>query len=221
MLTNMPVTGNVTRSGTNVFVRGATEVFIYLAVETDYWNEGFSPCRLEFLVNSRIASAVAQGFEKLFSAHIADHRHFYDRTSLSIQSPADITAAGDTTSRWAAFTTSGVADYGLLNQFFNFGRYLLIASSRKGSLPPNLLGIWNNEHEAAWGGKFTVNLNVEMNHWLAETTGLSEMHQQLFDFTSRRVAPNGAKTAKIMYNCSGWVSHHNNDLWGDTAPHDK
>lgn len=213
------VIGTISVANDTLHVVNATAATIFIGCETDYWNNGSSLAELASLVGGHISNAERQTATKLYNAHVNDFRSFFDRTSLTIDSPATNTSL-DIPSRYKAYK-SGNADYGLEVLLFQFGRYLMISSSRSGSLPPNLVGIWNPTNSPAWGGKFTVDLNVEMNHWLTETTGLSEMSYQLFDFTQNRVIPNGETTARVMYNCSGWVSHHNNDLWGDTAPHDK
>jgi alpha-L-fucosidase 2 len=102
--------------------------------------------------------------------------------------------------------------------YYQFGRYLMIASSRPGSRPTNLQGIWNDHVQPPWGSNYTTNINTEMNYWLAENTNLSECHQPLFDFMNE-LAVNGAITAKINYNINeGWVTHHNSDLWAKTSP---
>ena len=103
--------------------------------------------------------------------------------------------------------------------YFQYGRYLLISSSRPGSLPANLQGIWNEEMLPPWDSKFTININTEMNYWPPESCGLPECHQPLFDHLLR-MWENGKKTAERMYGCRGFVAHHNKDLWGDCAPQD-
>lgn len=103
--------------------------------------------------------------------------------------------------------------------YYNFGRYLMISASREGTLPMNLQGIWNKDMWPAWGCRFTVNINTEMNYWAAETANLSELHTPLFDHIEK-MRPNGRVTAKEMYDCGGFVCHHNTDIWGDTAPQD-
>lgn len=202
-----------------VTVNNADSAIIVISAETDYWNGGYSALELQNLVESHISNAISTGFPTLYSKHTADFRQFFDRTALNVESPATNYSL-DITGRYKAYL-SGAADHALETLLFSFGRYLMISSSRAGSLPPNLVGIWNPQNNPGWGGKFTTDLNVEMNHWLTETTGLSEMSLQLFNFTQSRVIPNGEITAKTLYNCRGWVSHHNNDVWGDTAPHDR
>jgi alpha-L-fucosidase 2 len=111
----------------------------------------------------------------------------------------------------------GADDPGLVVLHFQYGRYLLIASSRPGSPPPNLQGIWNDEVRAPWSSNWTININTEMNMWPAEVTNLPECHEPLFDLI-RGVAANGRKTARVNYGCGGWVAHHNTDIWCQSAP---
>ncbi|KAJ5833381.1 hypothetical protein N7474_001692 [Penicillium riverlandense] len=207
--------GQVSITENIISVVNASEATILISVETDYWNENASPNDLDQLVSSQVANAHRRGFSLLQKRHISDFRQYFDRTSLSIGS-VSASSAKDTNLRYAAFNSTG--DLGLVVNLFQFGRYLYISSSRPGSLPPNLVGIWNNNDDPAWDGAFTTDLNVEMFHWQANLVGLSDLQQPLFDFTQRRVMPNGGITAKALYNCSGWVAHTNNDLWGDTAP---
>ena len=104
--------------------------------------------------------------------------------------------------------------------YFNFGRYLMISGSRPGTLPLNLQGIWCKDYQSAWGSKFTININTEMNYWPAESCNLSELHMPLFDHIERML-PNGKVTAEKMYGCRGFVAHHNTDMWGDCAVQDQ
>ena len=113
----------------------------------------------------------------------------------------------------------GAADPDLEALCFQFGRYLLVASSRAGGQPANLQGIWNESVSPPWGSKYTININTQMNYWPAEVTNLSECHQPLFDML-KDIAVTGAKTARVYYDCGGWVAHHNIDLWRGTAPVD-
>ncbi|MBR5179670.1 MAG: glycoside hydrolase family 95 protein [Lachnospiraceae bacterium] len=111
-------------------------------------------------------------------------------------------------------------DIGLDILYFNFGRYLLISGSRPGTLPLNLQGIWCKDYQSAWGSKFTININTEMNYWPVEVCNLSELHMPLFDHIERML-PNGRVTAEKMYGCRGFVAHHNTDMWGDCAVQDQ
>jgi alpha-L-fucosidase 2 len=111
-------------------------------------------------------------------------------------------------------------DLGLITLYFHFGRYLLIAASRPGSLPANLQGIWNQDFMPPWGSKYTVNINTQMNYWPAESCNLSECHLPLFEHL-RAMLPQGIAAARGMYGCAGFVCHHNTDLWGDCCPVDR
>lgn len=123
-----------------------------------------------------------------------------------------------TDARLAAYA-EGAADPGLEVLYFAYGRYLLASSSRPGSLPANLQGIWNHRMDPPWGSKFTININTEMNYWLAARTGLAECEQPLFDLLDRLRGP-GGRIARRMYGCEGFCAHHNTDLWADAAPQD-
>ena len=103
---------------------------------------------------------------------------------------------------------------------FQYGRYLLISSSQPGGQPANLQGIWNHQLNAPWDGKYTININTEMNYWPAEVTNLSETHEPLFDLV-QDLSVTGRETARTMYGCNGWVAHHNTDIWRVTGPVDK
>ena len=118
------------------------------------------------------------------------------------------------------YSLDKVYDIGLDILYFNFGRYLLISGSRQGTLPLNLQGIWCKDYQSAWGSKFTININTEMNYWPVEVCNLSELHMPLFDHIERML-PNGRVTAEKMYGCRGFVAHHNTDLWGDCAVQDQ
>ena len=114
---------------------------------------------------------------------------------------------------------NGIEDIELINTYYNFARYLLISSSREGSLPSNLQGIWNEEFEPMWGSKYTININIEMNYWIAEKTGLSKLHMPLLEHL-QRMYPHGKDVAEKMYGIDGFCCHHNTDIWGDCAPQD-
>lgn len=110
-------------------------------------------------------------------------------------------------------------DISLATLMFQFGRYLLISSSQPGGQPANLQGIWNEKLQAPWDGKYTININTEMNYWPAEVTNLGETHQPLIQMV-KELSVSGQKTAKDMYGCNGWVTHHNTDLWRSCGPVD-
>jgi hypothetical protein len=113
-------------------------------------------------------------------------------------------------------------DAGLITLYHNYGRYLLISCSRPGikALPATLQGLWNPSFQPAWGSKYTININTQMNYWPANVCNLAECELPLFDMLER-MAVNGEKTAKTMYGCRGWCAHHNTDIWADTDPQDR
>ena len=113
--------------------------------------------------------------------------------------------------------TKGSYDPGVEALYFNYGRYLLISSSRPGGTAANLQGIWNKELRAPWSSNYTININTQMNYWPAEVTNLSEMHLPLFDLI-KNISVTGAATAKEFYNMNGWVAHHNSDIWAASNP---
>ncbi len=159
-----------------------------------------------------LAPIERKNFASLRAEHTADHQKLFRRVSLELGAPAP---ALPTDERIRAFATG--KDPELVALVFQFGRYLLIASSRPGGQPANLQGLWNESNNPAWDSKYTVNINTEMNYWPAEVTNLGECHMPLFD-ALKEVAVSGAITAREHYNADGWVLHHNFDLWRGTAP---
>jgi len=164
----------------------------------------------------RAARAAEKSYEKLRAAHIADYRRYFERVALELGAPDSAAAARSTPERLKAFHEGG-ADPALAALFFNFGRYLLISSSRPGGLPANLQGLWADKIQTAWNGDWHTNINVQMNYWPAEVTNLSELHEPLFALIGSLVAP-GEKTAKAYYGARGWVSFLLSNPWGFTSP---
>lgn len=171
----------------------------------------------EAAVLGALNAAQAKGYDGLLAAHIADIRPILDACSLSL--PQDETLASLPTDKRLALFAAGGEDWGLLCNYFRYGRYLLASSSRPGSLPANLQGIWNDSFTPPWGSRYTININIQMNYWPAETCNLSRMHEPLFDLM-HRMLPHGRDVARRMYGARGWVAHHNTDVWGDCAPQD-
>ena len=168
-------------------------------------------------LNDIVNKAANQSYESLKARHIDDYRTLYDRVVFELDGTESYEKL--TTSQRLEKSKNGEVDKGMAKMYFDFGRYLLIACSREGTLPANLQGIWNKDMSPAWDSKYTININTQMNYWPAEVCNLSECHKPLFDLIKRMV-PNGQKTAKVMYNCRGFVAHHNTDMWGDTAVQD-
>jgi alpha-L-fucosidase 2 len=168
-------------------------------------------------LNLVLTKAAHQSYESLKARHIEDYKSLYDRVTFELDGTASYEEL--TTAVRLERSKNGEVDKGMAKLYFDFGRYLLIACSREGTLPANLQGIWNKDMSPAWDSKYTININTQMNYWPAEVCNLSECHKPLFDLIKRMV-PNGQKTAKVMYDCRGFVAHHNTDMWGDTAVQD-
>ena len=157
------------------------------------------------------------GYDALKARHLADFTPIMDRCELHL--PEDAALEALPTDERLRRVAAGGEDLGLINDYFQYGRYLLACSSRPGTLPANLQGLWNQEFDPPWGSKYTININTQMNYWLAESCNLSEMHLPLFDHLWRML-PHGREAAKRMYGAPGWMAHHNTDIWGDCAPQD-
>ena len=155
-------------------------------------------------------------YDELLARHLADHRSLFRRVRLDLGSAERDPLPTD--ERLAA-VRAGAVDPGLVATYFQYGRYLLIASSRPGTQPANLQGLWNDDVNPAWGSKYTININTEMNYWPAEVTNLAECHEPLFDLIEELREP-GRRTARAHYGARGFVAHHNTDLWRATTPVD-
>jgi alpha-L-fucosidase 2 len=155
-------------------------------------------------------------FSDLLARHLADHRSLFRRVRLDLGSSERDKLPTD--ERLAA-VRAGAVDPGLAAAYFQYGRYLLIASSRPGTQPANLQGLWNDDVNPAWGSKYTININTEMNYWPAEVANLAECHEPLFDLIEELREP-GRRTARAHYAAPGFVAHHNTDLWRATTPVD-
>ncbi|HEX2947318.1 MAG TPA: glycoside hydrolase family 95 protein [Clostridia bacterium] len=207
--------GSVATIGENITVERADTVTLILSAATSFYNKDYEARCKEYL-----DKAEKKGYDMLLSDHIADYSGLFKRVTLSIggNEHTNVLEGMDTAERLERLK-SGEKDPALVALYYQFGRYLLISSSRPGCLPANLQGIWNQDMLPPWDSKFTININTEMNYWPAESCNLSECHEPLFDHIERMREP-GRKTARVMYGCRGFVAHHNTDIWGDTAPQD-
>jgi alpha-L-fucosidase 2 len=203
--------GSVQAVGDFLTVKQAEAVTIYVAAATLFrFAEPREQC-LRMLMN-----ASGKGYEAVKRDHVADHTAMFRRVELDLGRPVgNFDPASLTTDARLNRFREGGDDPELLALFFQYGRYLLMASSRPGSNPANLQGIWNESFTPAWESKYTLNINTQMNYWPAEVGNLSECHEPLFDLIDR-MRPNGRKTAEIVYGCKGFVAHHNTDMWGST-----
>jgi alpha-L-fucosidase 2 len=206
--------GTVGLNDTSVTVTGADTATLILAGATnfvDYHDVTADPVARN---DSTIAAARGKSYAQLRGAHVADHQELFRRVSLDLGTGRDSLPTDERVKR---FGDGG--DPGLAALFFQYGRYLLIASSRPGGQPANLQGIWNESNSPPWQSKWTVNINTEMNYWLAEGANLPELTEPLFSLI-HDVSQTGALTARTWYDAPGWVLHHNTDIWRGTAPID-
>lgn len=200
-----------------VHLQGADAVVLLLSAATSFNGFDRSPStdgRDPGPIASRqLLAATSKTWDALREAHVADYRGFFDRVSLELGTPSPAPVL-PTDQRLA---THGARDPQLVELFFQYGRYLLISSSRPGTQPATLQGIWNDQTRPPWSSNYTININTEMNYWPAETTNLAELHEPLLEFV-HHLAANGRKTASVNDGARGWVAHHNTDIWAQSAP---
>lgn len=204
------VGGRVFTEGARLFAEGCDEVTLVISCRTDFYRADYERAAL-----NDVRKALRKGYTALKASHEEDYHRLYNRSSLTISGRdfSDI----PTDRRIKNYNGE---DKALAALYWSFAKYLLISGSREGTLPLNLQGIWNKDMWPAWGCKYTININTEMNYWGTEAVNLPECHLPLFDHLDR-MRENGRETARIMYNCGGFMCHHNTDIWGDTAPQDE
>lgn len=220
------VGGEVTVVKDILSVKNASEVTLYIAGATNY--PGLSKIGTEIpspdvdpakSCNDMIIKALPKSYATLKSVHIAEHQRLFGRMEINLGTvPAEVLAL-PTNVRLDNIRNSGQTDLGLVETFFQYGRYLLISSSRPGGMPANLQGIWAWQMNPPWNADFHTNINIQMNYWPVEIANLSELHMPLFDLCDALVKP-GERTAKVFYGARGWVVHHLTDAWGYTTPAD-
>ena len=211
----IPEGGRCAATGDAVHVDDADAVTLILAAATGFVNYrdiGGDPAA----ACDRVLAAAPREPASLRRRHVDDFSGLMGRVRLDVGDPALATTPTD---RRLAAVRAGAADPGLEALCFQFGRYLLAASSRPGGQPANLQGLWNEKLVPMWGSKYTVNINTQMNYWPAEVCNLPECHEPLFAMLAD-IAATGAETARGFYGIAGWVTHHNVDLWRGTAPVD-
>ncbi|MBL9193857.1 MAG: glycoside hydrolase family 95 protein [Opitutaceae bacterium] len=216
-----PTGGTLRPDGTTLVVEGADSILLLLVAETSF--RSYTAIDGDPVQRCREALLRLQGREyaTLRDEHTADHQQLFRRAALRLEAsvPTAAAAALATDVRLRQVRSAGKVDGdpGLVALHFAYGRYLLIASSRPGSQPANLQGVWNELLNPPWESKWTTNINAEMNYWPAEVTNLSECHEPLFSLIED-LTVSGARTARSLYRSRGWVVHHNTDLWRGTAP---
>jgi hypothetical protein len=200
--------GGVNAVGNALFVQSSAFTVVIGAQTTYRFDE------VEAAARSDVASVITRSWDEIVDRHRQDYRSLFQRTSLALYPdhhgiPTDERLAGH-------------RDPGLVALYHSYGKYLMLSSSRDSEkpLPPNLQGLWNPSFNPAWGSKYTININLQMNYWPAARCNLIECTMPLVDLLER-MSIRGAFTAKTMYGCRGWCAHHNTDIWADTDPQDR
>src|SRR5687768_13568947 len=195
-----------------IYAQNANAMTLIVAAATSYRGNDHRAT-----VERALSAAASTPYEKLKSDHVTDHQKLFQRVALRLGS---VDLASMPTDERLERVKKGETDLGLEALYFQFGRYLLIASSRPGGLPANLQGLWNDSMFPPWDSDYHLNINLQMNYWTAEVTNLAELHQPLFDYLESLREP-GRKTARVHYGADGFVAHHISDIWGFTTPGDR
>ena len=207
--------GEIDASNGVLSINKADEVTLYISIATNFKN--YKDISGDEIAKSKdyLAKAETKDFETIKKAHVDYYQKFFNRVSFDLG--INEAAKKPTNERIRDFSKQ--FDPQLASLYFQFGRYLLISSSQPGGQPANLQGIWNDMVTPPWDSKYTTNINAEMNYWPAQVTNLQEMHEPFVQM-AKELSVTGAETARMMYNASGWVLHHNTDIWRVTAPVD-
>ncbi|MCM5527932.1 glycoside hydrolase N-terminal domain-containing protein [Parasegetibacter sp. NRK P23] len=213
--------GSVSTDTSGIHIKNATEIVLLVSAATSF--NGFDKCPdkegkdEKALANAALQKAMLKPYTQLLQAHRADYKKYFDRVHFNLKDTSGNTTQSTIPSDQRLERYSkGAYDPGVEMLYFQYGRYLLISSSRPGGPPANLQGLWNKELRAPWSSNYTININTQMNYWPAEVTNLSEMHQPLLDWL-KDLSKTGAVTAKEFYRANGWVAHHNSDIWGHST----
>ena len=208
--------GNVTYKENKLIVENADEVILFLSASTDYVLDYpiYKGRDYVSITNENIEKAIARPYKDLLKDHIDEYRKYFSRVSLDLTNEDIVSVPTD--QRIKNFKKSQ-SDPHLVELIFQYGRYLLISSSRPGTMPANLQGVWANKIQTPWNGDYHTDVNIEMNYWPAEVCNLSEMHMPYFDLIESLVEP-GQKSAQTQYRNSGWVVHPITNIWGYTSP---
>ena len=206
--------GNVQDAGSNMYVRNATTATILITAATNYVN--YKDISGNPVLKNNLTMSLLKGknYKTLLKRHLQKYQEQYDRVSLTL--PKSENSELETDKRLAKFDGK---DLDMVSLMMQYGRYLLISSSQPGGQPANLQGVWNNKMDAPWDSKYTININAEMNYWPALVGNLAETQEPLF-MMIRDLSETGKRTARVMYDCPGWVAHHNTDLWRIAGPVD-
>ncbi len=211
--------GQIVSTDKTLGVKNATEAVIYVSIATSFNGFDKNPATQglndKAIASENLNKTFSKTFDKIKQAHIADYQKFYNRVTLDL---GKTTAPNLPTDERLLRYSDGSEDKNLEILYFNYGRYLLISSSRTMGVPANLQGIWNPYLNPPWSSNYTMNINLEENYWLAENTNLSEMHLPLLNFI-KNLSVTGKVSAKTFYGVNeGWSASHNSDIWAMTNP---
>jgi alpha-L-fucosidase 2 len=213
------IDGSFVKTNSTIGVKNGSEATIYVSISTSFNGFDKNPATegkdFEKIANDQLNKAFSKSFESIKTSHLADYQRFFNRVSLNLgKSTAPNLPTDERLRRYA----KGDEDKILEQLYFNYGRYLLISSSRTPNVPANLQGIWNPHIRPPWSSNYTININAEENYWPAEVTNLSEMHKPFLGFI-KNIAKTGAISAKTFYGVNdGWVAAHNSDIWAMSNP---
>ena len=199
-----------------ITVKDATTAMFLIAAATNFVNYHDVSGNPSEKTNQTLSSVTGKSFDKLLKAHLKKYQEQYNRVQFSL--PKSTNSGLETDKRVAAFEKDA-SDLDMVALMMQYGRYLLISSSQPGGQAANLQGVWNDKMNAPWDSKYTININAEMNYWPALIGNLAETQEPFFSMI-KDLSETGAKTAKEMYGCRGWVAHHNTDLWRIAGPVD-
>lgn len=215
----IPKGGTRTQSNDQIIITGATECLLLVAARTNMnWPEVETPGPAPLSKTlADINKATTSSWQALLQSHVKDYTSFFNRCRISFTDNSNDEVKTLATIDRLQRLHDGKKDASLASLYFNFGRYLLISSSRNGGMPANLQGLWAEEYQTPWNADYHLNINVQMNYWPAEVTNLSDCHQPLFTL-ARQMAKYGQRTARTYYKADGWVAHVINNPWGFTSP---
>ncbi|MDH7460966.1 glycoside hydrolase family 95 protein [Chitinophagaceae bacterium 26-R-25] len=215
----IPTGGSLTQNDTSIIVNNATECLLLVSAATDMnWPhvEQRGPAPLP-VVQAALQKASAQSWKNLLAANTKDYKSYFDRCSIKFAGAAQPEISKMSVQERLVNFSKGNSDPALISMYFNFGRYLMISSSRPGGMPANLQGLWADEYQTPWNGDYHTDINVQMNYWPAEVANLADCHTPLFGLLGQ-MSNYGSRTAKAYYNARGWVTHPITNPFGFTSP---
>ena len=212
--------GRVSSDTSGITIKDASEILLLVSAATSF--NGFDKCPDKqgrdphVLATGYLMKSSSKNYQALLTEHLADFHKYFNRVSLTLNNDEANKSSVPTDERLEAYT-KGEKDAALEVLYFQYGRYLLISSSRTADAPANLQGIWNKELQAPWSSNYTTNINVQMNYWPVEVANISEMFNPMFNFI-KHLSLTGKETAQSYYHTRGWVVHHNSDIWAMSNP---